>query len=292
MSRNRKHRYQPGDIFPSPEDGSPIRINEQGEEEAFVPPPYDPFPKFEPDPLPSLPRRADGTIAPFYALGEDELEGLGQETARSTRTRRVRHDGWTIERQKDFIARLAATASVTDAARYVGLSRQSARDLYNRSAPFRAAWEEAVRASVSVLAETAFDRAVNGVQEQVWHEGRMVGFREKYDNRLLMFLLRVRDPMNFAPLDDLHGWQRHRALEDKSAGIAPTLDRLEAAERAWTSPTMNRPLCPSRRTVSPSMSPSRFPSRKRRRVGSPSFRKVPKPLLSDKFDKFSQAAQE
>jgi hypothetical protein len=246
--RRRKPQYEPGTIYHSDEYGGLVRLNDQGEEEPWAPPPYDPEADFhrepEPDrPPPNIPRHADGTVSPFYTLSEDQLEALGQETARSRR--RIRHDGWTLERQIAFVGRLAATASVTDSARYVGLTRQSARDLYNRSAPFRAAWDEAVKLSVGVLGETAFDRAVNGVQEQVWYKGQMVGYREKHDNRLLMFLLRVRDPLNYAPLDDLQGWQRHRAIEDRSEGLRPTLDRLAAAEQAWSEAETEPPRLPA-----------------------------------------------
>ncbi len=228
MSRKRNGR--PGDIYRA-EDGEMVRLNDYGEEELFVPHPHEVSPEYKPDAL-DVPIRADGTVAPFYPLDEKQLEKLDQDTPRG---RRTRHDGWTKTRQRDFIERLAASASVSDAARYVGMSRQSARDLYNRSAPFRAAWDEALRAAVSVLAETAFDRAVNGTQEQVWYKGQMVGFREKYNDRLLMFLLRVRDPMNFAPLDDLAGWQRQRALEPP-AGTDPALARLAEAPPAAALP--------------------------------------------------------
>lgn len=245
MSRKRKPRHAPGDVWYSEEFGGYVRMTEDGGEEEVVTPPYDPDFEGAPDSLDHIPRRADGSIAPFHSLDHDQLESLGQETARTPVPHRIRHDGWTLTRQTQFIERLAATASVTDAARYVGMSRQSARDLYNRSPQFRAAWDEALRAAVSVLAETAFDRAVNGVQEQVWYQGRMVGFREKYNDRLLMFLLRVRDPLNYAPLDDLTGWQRHRSLEDRGAGIAPVLDRLEAAERAWAAAQAEPPALPA-----------------------------------------------
>jgi hypothetical protein len=245
--RRRRPQGAPGDIYHSDEIGGLVRVNDRGEEEPWAPQPYDPEAELHretrPDPPPELPRRADGTVAPFHSLSEDQLEALGQETARSRR--RIRHDGWTLERQIAFIGRLAATASVTDAAHYVGLTRQSARDLYNRSAPFRAAWDEAVKLSVGVLGETAYDRAVNGVQEQVWYKGQMVGYREKHDNRLLMFLLRVRDPLNYAPLDDLQGWQRHRAIEGGSEGLGPTLDRLAAAEKAWSEAETEPPRLPA-----------------------------------------------
>lgn len=233
MSRKAKRKHEPGDIFFSEELGCRVEINEQGEEVPWAPPPYEMFPDPpKPDSLDDLPRRADGSISPFYQLTEEQLERLGQPTARQD-ARRPRHDGWTIERQKNFIETLAATASVVDACRYVGLSKQSANKLYGRSPQFRAAWDDALKASVGVLAATAFDRAVNGTQEQVWHNGRMIGFREKHHDRLLIYLLRVRDPLNYAPLDDLAGWQRHRALEQGKGDIAPVLDRLEAAERAW-----------------------------------------------------------
>ena len=243
MSRKRKTPTEPGAVFRCPETGELVEIDEHGEEVPFVPTPWDPDFKGEPDALDDIPRRADGSVSPLYELGQDDLERLDQPnmTHDTARARRTRHDGWTLERQKHFIETLAATASVSDACRYVGLSRQSANKLYNRSPQFRAAWDEALKASVNVLATTAFDRAVNGTQEQVWHEGRMIGFKEKHHDQLLIYLLRVRDPLNFAPLDDLAGWQRHRAIDQRPGGIAPTLDRLEAAERAWASADQEPP---------------------------------------------------
>ena len=63
-----------------------------------------------------------------------------------------RHDGWTPARQFHFIAVLAATRSVTRAARAVGISRESAYALLARSrtcpeqrrAGFARAWERAL----------------------------------------------------------------------------------------------------------------------------------------------------
>lgn len=248
-SAGRRRRPEPGMVFRNPDHGGLVRINENGEEIPFEPSPhtFGPEPALPPLESRNIPRRIDGSIAPFYTMNHAALARHGQDVPA---TRRTRADGWTIERQRDFIERLAETASVTDTARYVGLSRQSARNLYNRSPHFRDAWNEALRAAVSVLAETAFDRAVNGVQEQVWHKGEMVGFREKYNDRLLMFLLRVRDPLNFAPLDDLQGWQRHRALpggggEGGGGGVTPMLDRLTDAEQAWATAARESPALPA-----------------------------------------------
>jgi hypothetical protein len=46
-----------------------------------------------------------------------------------------------------------------------------------------------------------------------------------------MYLLRVRDPLNYAPLSELQAWQRFRALE-APAGTDPALRHLDAAEQA------------------------------------------------------------
>lgn len=148
--------------------------------------------------------------------------------------RRSRHDGWDAQSQKTFIETLAATASVTDAAKAAGKSRNSAYALRNRAdaAAFQAAWDDALRASVAVLAGTAFDRAINGIEEPIYYKGHHVGHRQRHDNKLLMFLLRVRDPLNYAPLDDLQEWLRHRDSEPQASLEAP-VERLIAAEKEW-----------------------------------------------------------
>lgn len=192
-----------------------------------------PIPPTHPDhgPMALLPRQQDGSFAAYYYCSREELEDA--EIDRPP-PRRHRHDGFTAERQRIFIETLAATASVADAARAADIARTTAYRLYNSAdAPgFRAAWDGALRMAMNVLATTAFDRAVNGVEEIVYHKGDRVGVRWKYNDRLLMFLLRVRDPLNFAPLDDLQGWLRHRDAETPRP-LEPALDRLAAAEQAW-----------------------------------------------------------
>jgi len=45
--------------------------------------------------------------------------------------RRPRHDGWTVERQENFLKALANCGRLTHVASAVGMSRQSANNLYN-----------------------------------------------------------------------------------------------------------------------------------------------------------------
>ncbi|MGB3740094.1 MAG: hypothetical protein WA948_12180, partial [Pontixanthobacter sp.] len=59
---------------------------------------------------------------------------------------RIREDGWTPQRQAKFIGYLAQTGSVTDAARLVGMARETAYRLRTRewSESFCSAWDAAM----------------------------------------------------------------------------------------------------------------------------------------------------
>ena len=63
---------------------------------------------------------------------------------------RTRRDGWTVQRQADFLGMLAETGSVMGACEAVGMSRKSAYALRARpgAESFAAAWDAALGAPV------------------------------------------------------------------------------------------------------------------------------------------------
>ena len=107
--------------------------------------------------------------------------------------RKFRHDGWTPERQRAFIAALADTGSVKRAARAVNMSPEGAYWLRRQpgSETFRRAWEAALDFGVQRLKDEAFDRALNGQLSPVFVAGKLKGFRRIKNDRLLMFCLRM-----------------------------------------------------------------------------------------------------
>lgn len=129
---------------------------------------------------------------------------------------------------------LGATGTVSGACAIVGKSRMSAYRLRNRAdaGAFRAAWDEALRSVTAILADTAYERALEGVVEDVWHKGQKVGERRRFNDRLLMFLLRVRDPHGYAPIDQLDRALRRKALPADGA-LARARDAVGPAEEAW-----------------------------------------------------------
>ena len=110
-------------------------------------------------------------------------------TAPSTTS--TRHDGWSPDKQAKFLRQLSATHSVTEAAKSVGMSRQSAYRLRSRlkGQAFDLAWEVAFHHSYDVLAHAALERALNGVEVPVFFQGEQVGSYRKYDERLTVALL-------------------------------------------------------------------------------------------------------
>lgn len=111
-----------------------------------------------------------------------------------------RHDGWTPQRQRDFIEALADTGSVDAACKAVNMSTVGAYHLRRQSggASFRAAWERALQLGVSRVEDVVMDRALNGVEEPLYSYGKLIGTRRRYNDRLLMFILRNRAPDRFA----------------------------------------------------------------------------------------------
>lgn len=113
--------------------------------------------------------------------------------------RMLRHDGWTPARQRAFIAALAETGSVTEAAARVGKAKEGAYAL--RRAPgaesFERAWSAALDDGVRRLASIAFSRATDGVAVPLMHGGKQVGERRVYSDQLLTFLLRHHDPEKY-----------------------------------------------------------------------------------------------
>ena len=104
---------------------------------------------------------------------------------------RHRDDGWTAQRQRDFLENLASCGSVSAAARSVGMSRESAYALRRRAGAraFAQAWDAARLLAAEHLVDLAWDRASQGVLRPVYYHGELMGEVRHYDNRLLLGLI-------------------------------------------------------------------------------------------------------
>ncbi|WOE76393.1 hypothetical protein [Alterisphingorhabdus coralli] len=136
----------------------------------------------------------------------------------------ARHDGWSPERQREFIEYLADSGSVTDAARMVHMTTQSAYRLRRepRGKQFAAAWDAAIGHAMRKLTDIAMDRAILGAEDRIIRkDGVHIYTKYKPSDRLLMFLLKAHHPQVYG--------DRHAVTPADERGgldIAEALDRL------------------------------------------------------------------
>ena len=109
---------------------------------------------------------------------------------------RTRCDGWTVQRQADFLGMLAETGSVMGACEAVGMSRKSAYQLRARpeAESFAAAWDAALGAPVRKVTPPGLEiRAYEGLVHLVTFRGRYRGSWARPDDSALLRLVRRLD---------------------------------------------------------------------------------------------------
>lgn len=148
--------------------------------------------------------------------------------------RRPRYDGWTEEKQRRFIETLADTGLVNVAASAVGMSRASAYQLRRspHGAAFARAWDAARQHAGGLIEDIAFERAIEGTEQEVLNrDGEVIATRLVHDNRLLKYLLSHLKP-------ERYGKARPAAAPAPApAGSLPALqDSLRAMEPALPAP--------------------------------------------------------
>ena len=121
-----------------------------------------------------------------------------------------RHDGWSPERQREFIDLLVVTGCVSRSARAVGRSRQSAHNLRNhpRGASFARAWDEALASGRSYQLQLGIARCLEGERRPVMYRGRKVGETVRHDNSLLLRVLKALDSTDERDKDSLAEFDR------------------------------------------------------------------------------------
>lgn len=138
--------------------------------------------------------------------------------------RRPRSDGWTPQRQRDFIAALADDGRVSHAARQVCMSENSCYRL--RRSPggenFAKAWDVARAHAAHRLLDLAFEQAIDGTDEPVFDKnGNRVGRRMRQNGKMQAFLLRAYFPERFR--------HAHKDVRHPHEAAPPALPTLEQA---------------------------------------------------------------
>ena len=109
---------------------------------------------------------------------------------------RVRHDGWTPERQRLFLVALAAMGTVDSAAQAVGMSRISAYNLKKRAdaGSFADEWDRALGFGRGMMFDYAMERAIYGVTTIKMRLGGACEVQTGPDIKQIMRVLRLPPP--------------------------------------------------------------------------------------------------
>jgi hypothetical protein len=139
-------------------------------------------------------------------------------------------DRWNKPKMAEFLRQLAATHSVTAAARSVGLSRESAHRLRNRlkGQPFDVAWEAAFRQGYDNLPHSALELALEGEEVPHYYHGKLLGTHRKRNPQLIIGLLKLRNRAG-APMLGRYG----AAAEYWSENWDRLLHRVETGSVTW-----------------------------------------------------------
>ena len=136
---------------------------------------------------------------------------------------------FVAERQVAFLEALATSGSVRAAARRARVSHQTCYRARRSSAAFGRAWDAALVVARGAAEAKLADCAMNGVVEEVWYHGDLVGQRRRFSDRLLL--------AHLARLDRMRKDERIERLAEDFDAMVLRLRRgepieLDAAEEA------------------------------------------------------------
>ena len=148
------------------------------------------------EPTRATPRQATSAVSHVAPLPDDgdPLLGFAPFIHSAPRLNSI-----TPDLQRRFVATLAATGIVTQAARSIGKSMEALYKLRARTGAegFAAAWDAALERGVQRLEDCALERALQGTPTPIVSAGKMLGTWDKPDNTLLRFLLQHRLPEKY-----------------------------------------------------------------------------------------------
>lgn len=103
---------------------------------------------------------------------------------------------FTPEKQAAFLEALRTSCNVSRSCEIVGISASTAYNLKRDFPSFAEKWHEAIEYAADTLEESARERAL-GVQDAIYHQGVVVGYKTVYSDAMTALLLRAHRPQKF-----------------------------------------------------------------------------------------------
>jgi hypothetical protein len=144
-----------------------------------------------------------------------------------------RKNSITAERQRAFVAHLAASGIVAEAARHIGASLEALYKLRHKpgAEEFAAAWDAAVERGILRIEHGALQRAIEGVERPMVSSGKLLGWYRVHNEALVLFLLRQRLPAAYGsvPSQTLRpGHPEYERIRNEIRGREPDIEDVRA----------------------------------------------------------------
>ena len=120
---------------------------------------------------------------------------------------------WTPKKKAEFLTLISLGMAVAHACQKVGMSRASAYGLRDTDPDFSKRWADCYDSSTEILEQECYRRAKGWEEERIL-PGGVVHTVEKYDNLLLMFLLKARKPRTYRDQIDVNINERRHITID------------------------------------------------------------------------------
>lgn len=130
---------------------------------------------------------------------------------------------WDTEMRESFLSLIREGFTNKDAAAACGCGTKYFKRHRDADPEFEKAYQEAREDGNDVIRAEIKRRAIDGVAEPVYHDGRVVGHKQKYSDNLLIHLSKARMPEEFG--DKIQQTHTHKlegaseALVDKIASM-------------------------------------------------------------------------
>lgn len=137
---------------------------------------------------------------------------------------------------KAFLEELKTGCIVSRAASIADIQRAHAYQYRDHHPWFKAAWYEAKEEAMDSLEFEARRRAVDGVDEPVFHMGEQCGAKRRYSDTLLIFLMKAGRPDKYREKVTVSLETLEKAAEQMGAIVAQNVkdpDVLKAIEEGW-----------------------------------------------------------
>ena len=113
-------------------------------------------------------------------------------TVTITRRKRKWSKGWDPEIAESILNCLRSGATARDARHLHGVSYDWVKNRREKLPDFAKAWDAAVEEGNDAIRDEIKRRAMDGVRQAVYHDGKVVGHRKMYSDDLLKFLAKSR----------------------------------------------------------------------------------------------------